>query len=151
MQHTAHYALPDPDRRPEFYRGVAMKRGFAWAIDLAIAAMIAAMIVPFTFFIAIFFFPFLTLTVSFVYRWVTLANFGATFGMRLMALELLNDDGSRPNAQTTLFHAFGTTMILTVFPLHIVSTGMVMAMDRGQSLADYLVGTVMLNRAYTPV
>lgn len=143
-------ALPHPDTRPEFYRGVMPKRALAWCVDMAIATIIAAMIVPFTFFLAIFFFPVLVVTVNFVYRWVSIALSGATLGMHLMALEMRGPDNGAPDQQTALLHALGTTFVLTVVPLHLISIAMIMVSDHGQSLMDKLLGTVIMNRGFQP-
>ncbi|MEJ6398077.1 RDD family protein [Yoonia sp. 208BN28-4] len=143
-------ALPDPDQRPEFYAGVAPKRAMAWVIDMILSAIIAAIVVPFTFFIAIFFFPFLMLTVNLVLRWVTLAIWGATPGMCLMALEMRNSDGAHPDAMTAFLHASGSTVVFSIFPLHLVSMGLILVDDRRQGLVDKALQTVIHNRAYQP-
>ena len=53
-----------------------------------IKIVISLLIVPFTAFVALFFFFALMAVVSFVYRVITLATGSATWGMRLMAIEL---------------------------------------------------------------
>ncbi len=146
---SAVFHLPDPDTRPDFYEGVVMKRTLAWLIDMAIAIVFAVLVLPFTFFLAVFVFPMLVLGTSFIYRWFTLTTSGATWGMRLMAIELRDKDGGKPDPQTAFFHAFGTSDVLAMFPLHLISIAMILLGERRQSLIDNLLGTAMLNRAYT--
>jgi len=57
--------LADPVRQPEFYASVAPKRAIAWIIDNVLIALICVIILPFTAFAGIFFFPFLMLVIGF--------------------------------------------------------------------------------------
>ena len=89
-------ALADPIPQPQFYQSVAPKRLLAWAVDSVLIFIISLLLVPFTAFIALFFFLGLMLTVSFVYRVITLAAGAATLGMRLFAIEFRNAQGQSP-------------------------------------------------------
>ena len=74
--------LPDPVTAPEFYADVASKRLIAWIVDTVLIILITVLLVPLTAFTALFYFPFLAMIVSLVYRIVTIANRSATPGMR---------------------------------------------------------------------
>jgi uncharacterized RDD family membrane protein YckC len=138
--------LPDPTRHAAFYDGVPTRRALAWVIDGIIAGIITAIVVPFTAFVGLFFLPALFLTVSFVYRWITIANGSATLGMRIMGIRLLDREGHDLNSAT----AFGHTMIYTISMAMVVPqivSIVLMAIDaRGQGLGDMVLGTVMINR-----
>ncbi len=79
---------PDPDTQPQFYTGVPTKRLVAWILDMVLIVLICLAILPFTAFTGIFFFPFLMLIVGFLYRVATLTGGSATWGMRLLSLEI---------------------------------------------------------------
>ncbi|MFQ6548702.1 RDD family protein [Aestuariibius sp. 2305UL40-4] len=139
--------LPDPDREAAFYDGVLIKRGIAWFVDIALIALLAVLVLPFTAFIGIFFFPALMLVLGFLYRWVTIANQSATWGMRLMGIELRDIDGHRLTAGLALAHTGAYTFALFVAPLQLISVGAMLVTPRGQGLHDLFLGTAMLNRA----
>ncbi|RVT85195.1 RDD family protein [Rhodobacteraceae bacterium CCMM004] len=139
--------LPDPDTQPGFYDDVPTKRLVAWAIDAVLIGLISVVLVPFTFFTAIFFFPVLFLTVGFVYRWATLARRSATPGMRVAAIDLRGPDGAPLDPGQAFLHTAGYTLSVTVFPLQLVSIGLMLATPRRQGLTDHVLGTAALNRA----
>ena len=66
--------LPDPDFQPEFYADVPGKRLLAFFIDTIIIIGLCVLVLPFTAFTGLFFFPLLYLVLGFAYRVVTLAN-----------------------------------------------------------------------------
>jgi uncharacterized RDD family membrane protein YckC len=143
---TAIHALPDPDRDPAFYDGVNPRRALAWLIDVVLIALISALIVPFTAFAALFFFPFLMLVAGFLYRWATLAAGSATWGMRMMAIELRERDGGRLSGGTAFWHTLGYSLSVAVFPAQLISCLLMLLLGRGQGLTDALLGTAMINR-----
>ncbi len=138
--------LPDPATEPQFYAGVTAKRLFAWVIDAVIVALICAVIVPFTAFTALFFLPVLWLVVGFLYRWATIAGGSATWGMRMMSIELREADGLRLSGGTALVHTLGYTVSVAMAPLQLISVIIMVAMGRGQGLTDLVLGTAMINR-----
>lgn len=140
------YALPDPDRHADFYRNVAVKRGFAWVIDSVATIAITALIVPFTAFTALLFLPLLYVSVTFVYRAVTLARGSATPGMRLLGIEFRRDDGGRMDAGTAIAHTLGTMVTWGFLLPQAVSVLMMLLGPRGQGLTDLVLGTVAINR-----
>lgn len=139
-------ATPDPQAHPDFYKDVPLKRLMAWAVDALLTIIACLVILPFTFFTAIFFFPLLFLVVGFVYRMVTLANGSATWGMRLFAIELRKPDGERLDASTAFAHTLGYSVSCAAAPLQLISIVMMATTERGQGLTDHVLGTVMVNR-----
>ena len=79
---------PDPFDQPEFYSGIPTKRFMAWVVDALLVLIASVLILPFTAFTGLFFFPLLMLMVGFTYRVATLASGSATWGMRLFGMEL---------------------------------------------------------------
>ncbi|MEL7167024.1 MAG: RDD family protein, partial [Pseudomonadota bacterium] len=71
-------SLADPVTQPQFYAEVAPKRLFAWIIDTILIAAMCLLILPFTAFLALFFFLGLMGVVGFVYRVATLTGGSAT-------------------------------------------------------------------------
>jgi uncharacterized RDD family membrane protein YckC len=140
------YNLPDPDQQPQFYESVPAKRLLAWVIDTVLTVAICVLILPFTAFTGLFFFPLLIAVVGFIYRVVTLSGGSATLGMRLTAIELRTRDGARLDSGTALAHTIGYTVSFMIPVLQIVSVVMMLTGRLGQGLSDSLLGTVMLNR-----
>lgn len=140
------YALPDPDRHADFYRGVAVKRGLAWVSDAIATTAITALIVPFTAFTALFFLPLLFLVVNFVYRAAFLANTSATPGMWLTGIEFRRLDGGRMDAGTAIAHTMGTMVTWGFLLPQAISVLMMLLGPRGQGLSDLVLGTAAIKR-----
>lgn len=139
-------ATPDPYAQPDFYKDVPLKRLLAWAVDATLTLIACLVIVPFTAFTAIFFFPFLFLVVGFIYRMLTIANGSATWGMRLFAIELRDRTGQPLDAAGAFAHTLGYTLSWMVPVFQLISMIMMGATERGQGLSDHVLGTVMVNR-----
>jgi uncharacterized RDD family membrane protein YckC len=140
------HGLPDPVREPEFYAGVTVKRGFAWVIDSAVTLTFCLLVLPFTAFTALFWWPVLWLIVGFLYRWTTLSSGSATWGMRLMAIQIRDRDGSRLDPSVAFAHVLGYTVSVAVLPLQLASIAVMIALGRGQGLTDLALGTAAINR-----
>ncbi|MEO0391392.1 MAG: RDD family protein [Pseudomonadota bacterium] len=138
--------LPDPDRQPEFYTGVPLKRLLAWIIDMVLIVGLAVLIIPFTAFTGLFFFPALVAIIGFLYRLITLTGGSATWGMRFAGIELRTAAGQRLDLSAAFLHTLGYTVSLTIAPLQLVSVAMMLLTDRGQGLSDMVLNTAMLNR-----
>ena len=138
--------LPDPDARPEFYDGVPTKRLLAWLIDVLAIGVVSVVIVPFTAFTAIFYFPALMVVVGFAYRVATLARWSATPGMALMAIELRDARDRRFDLGHALLHTTGYAVSLAAFPLQLISVVLMAAQPSGQGLTDMVLGSAALNR-----
>ncbi|MCA0043593.1 RDD family protein [Celeribacter litoreus] len=140
------WGLPDPDTQSAFYDSVPTKRLFAFVVDLIITTIIAALIVPFTAFTAIFFFPLLFAVVGFAYRVVTISNASATLGMRLMGIEFRDSRGERFDFGMALLHTTLFTIAFGVFIAQVVSVVLMLTTARAQGLGDLILGTAAINR-----
>lgn len=146
------HAHPDPIRRAEFYDGVPFKRLIAWAIDLAFSGVIAGVLTLFaTLFglvliVPMLFIPLIWAFTGFVYRWMTISSGSATWGMRIMAIELRDREGLRLDSTTAFLHTLGTYISFAVSPLQFISVLAMALTERGQGLTDMMLGTTMLNR-----
>ena len=138
--------VPDPRTQPQFYEGIPLKRLLAWLVDVLLIAVICLLILPFTAFTAAFFFPLLMLVVGFAYRWATLAQSSATWGMRLMAMELRQTDDRPLSGPVALLHTLGYSVSVALPLLQVISVVLMAATERRQGLTDLLLGTVPLNR-----
>jgi len=87
------------------------------------------------------------LVIGFFYRWFTIANRSATWGMRMMSIELRDAAGHRLDSGTAFWHTAGYTFSVVTAPLQLVSIVMMALTARGQGLSDTVLGTVMLNRS----
>ena len=138
--------LPDPDSRPEFYRGTATKRALAWLVDVTLIAIVCLFVLPFTAFLGLFFFPAMMLVVGFFYRWATLSGGSATWGMRLMGIEIRGWRGERLTPVEAAMHTAGYSASVLLAPAQLVSAGLMLATPRGQGLTDLLMGSTAINR-----
>lgn len=138
--------LPDPVSEPHFYTGVSTKRLLAWLFDSVFVALLCLVVLPFTAFTALFFFPLLWLVVGFLYRWSTIASGSSTWGMRMMSIELREADGLRLSSGTAFVHTLGYTLSVAFAPLQLISAVVMVALGRGQGLTDLVLGTAMINR-----
>ncbi len=138
--------LPDPDTRADVYAGVPLKRGLAWLIDMVLIIVLSLFALPFTAFLGVFFFPFMMLVLGFFYRWFTIAGGSATWGMRMMGVELRDNDGQRLSSGTAFWHTLGYSVSVAVFPLQLISVAMMLGTARKQGLSDQLLGTAAVNR-----
>jgi len=141
--------LPDPTRKPEFYAGVPMKRLISWVLDLVVIIGLCLLILPFTAFTGVFFFPFLMLVVGFFYRWFTLAGGSATLGMRIMAIEFRDHEGLKFRSGTALGHTIGYSLSVAMAPAQLISVILMLVTDKGQGLTDMVLGTTAINKPST--
>ncbi|EEX10505.1 RDD family protein [Ruegeria lacuscaerulensis ITI-1157] len=138
--------LPDPDRQPEFYQSVAIKRFFAWLFDIAFISLLCTVAILLTFGMGLFVLALIYAVVSFAYRVVTIANGSATLGMRFMGIELRDAFGERLDAGKAVAHTAGYFVSMAFPILQIISVIMMLTSARNQGLTDALLGTVMLNQ-----
>jgi len=142
--------LPDPIDQPQFYDGVNTKRALAWVVDCIVIITICLLILPFTAFTGLFFFPMMMLVVGFIYRIATLAAGSATWGMRLLGIEL-RDNQDRPfDGATAIMHTLGYAVSVAVAPLQLISIVLMAATERRQGLTDHILGSVAINRRRLP-
>ncbi len=138
--------LPDPDSQPEFYAGIPTKRLMAWVVDVILILVTCVVLVPFTAFTGLFFFPLMMLVVGFLYRLITLTNGSATWGMRLMGMELRTNRDEKLDAGTAFAHTVGYTVSVAMMPLQLISIVLMCTTPRCQGLSDMILGTAALNR-----
>jgi uncharacterized RDD family membrane protein YckC len=138
--------LPDPGHQAGFYAGVPVKRALAWVVDASLIAIMAMIVVLFTLFLSLFFLPALYLTISFLYRTITLARHSATPGMQLMAIEFRDRSGAKFDLGTAFLHTLGYTLTISTVLLQLLSMGLMLTTARGQGLTDLVLGTVAINK-----
>ena len=144
---SATWGLPDPEFKPEFYADVTSKRLIAWLVDTAVIVLLCLVIIPFTAFTAIFFLPFLFLVVGFTYRVITLSSRSATWGMRLMAMEIRQMDASPLSFGMAVIHTLGYSLSVSFVLPQVISIVLMMTSPRGQGLTDMVLGTAPVNRS----
>ncbi len=137
---------PDPDSQPEFYAGIPTKRFVAWIVDMILIVIACVVILPFTAFTGLFFFPLMLLMVGFAYRVITLANGSATWGMRLMGMEIRTADDRVLDLGTAFAHTLGYSVSISMMPLQLISIILMCSTARCQGISDMVLGTVPLNR-----
>ncbi|WP_085309127.1 RDD family protein [Planktotalea arctica] len=142
----SNYNHPDPFRAPQFYASVPTKRLIAWIIDTAITLLLTVLVIPFTAFAGLFFFPLLALVIGFGYRCVTISASSATWGMRIMAIELRDARGERFDFPQAVMHTLGYSLSMAFVLVQIASIIMMLGTARAQSLTDLALGSVMINR-----
>ena len=143
---TIETLLPDPIYQADFYADVAKKRLLAWVIDTLVILLICLVILPFTAFVALFVFPALYLTVGFIYRTLSLTSRSATWGMRMMAVELRNHRGARFNFAEAMLHTLGYSLSMAFVLPQVISVVLMAGSPRGQSLTDMVLGSAAINR-----
>ncbi len=138
--------LPDPIAQAEFYAGVPFKRFLAWVIDILVIGLISAVIATLPLFIGWFFYPFIFLVLSFVYRIATITSGSATWGMRLFNIELRNRQGQHLDGAEALIHTTGYMIASAFFIPQLISLILMLISERGQGLHDLLCGTAAINK-----
>lgn len=138
--------LPDPQRQAGFYAEVPLKRLLAFFIDAAIVVALAILAGLLSFGLFFFVFVLMVTVVGFVYRVATLAGGSATWGMRLVGIELRRHDGEAFSLGDAILHTGAFYISFGIVPLQIISAILMLTTARGQGLTDMLLGTVALNR-----
>ena len=137
---------PDPDSQPEFYSGIPTKRLLAWVVDAILILVASLVVLPFTAFTALFYFPLLLLIIGFAYRFITLSKGSATLGMRVMGMELRTSQDQKFDTATAFTHTLGYTLSVGMMPLQLISVVLMGTTARNQGLSDLVLGTTPLNR-----
>ncbi|WP_074257647.1 RDD family protein [Vannielia litorea] len=149
MDYTSTHPLPDPELNPEFYADTPAKRFFAWLVDGVLIFLVTLLVLPFTAFTGLFFYPLLWLVISFAYRTITLASGSATWGMRLMSVEMRTHRGARFGLGEAFVHTLIYSFAISTFFIQVISIVLMLTTARRQSLGDHLLGSVAINRAAT--
>ncbi len=137
--------LPDPQYDAAYYDGVLPKRFFAWAIDAALIFSCMILLSIFTAGIAFMLWIPVHAALAFFYRWTTIKNRSATFGMRVMNIELRGPSGAPLTPAEAALHTGSFLAFAFFFLIQLVSIGMMIGRPFNRSLPDELVGSVMIN------
>lgn len=142
--------LPDPDRDQRFYAGVPSRRLAAWVVDvivtLGIGVPLALVFGLMTLGVGLALFPLILLGVGFFYRVATIASGSATWGMRLMGIELRRQDGTRFDLTAAFLHTALYTVCIGVMILQVASVVGMLGTRYGQGLPDLVLRSAMINR-----
>jgi uncharacterized RDD family membrane protein YckC len=138
--------LPDPYHQPEYYEGVLPKRALAWIVDILIITGATFLLGIVTLTIAWFLWPIAYLAVGALYRVGTLASRSATWGMRLMGIELRDHRGDRFDGATAILHVLGYYLSMSFVLPALGSVAAMLVTDRRQGLTDLLLGSAAINR-----
>ncbi|MEL6775420.1 MAG: RDD family protein [Pseudomonadota bacterium] len=146
-------SLPDPDRDPQFYEGVRLRRVIAFAVDCAVIgilmggiAMIGVVVGLLTLGGGLPFVVTAFALVGIAYRTTMVMEQGGTLGMLLMGIEVRLATGDRPAFLQSLAHAAAFTAMSYLPPALIASMLFAMLNRRGQMLHDLFAGATMINR-----
>ena len=137
--------FPDPANAPHHYRRLPTRRFFGWLIDLMFISLMSFAILPLTFFIGAFFFPFIFVVTGFMYRFLTLSGRSSTWGMRLMGIHFVEHDLHPMSAGTAFMHSVIYYLCWALAPLQILSAAMIVVTAHNQGFADKFMGTTALN------
>jgi uncharacterized RDD family membrane protein YckC len=139
-------ALPDPDHDHVFYDGVPAKRLFAWLVDVVIVVAITFVLGLLTLSVLWWLWPVTFFAVNFLYRAGTIASGSATWGMRLMNIELRGATGARLSTGEAMVHTLAYLVATGFVILQLISILMMGFGARHQGLHDLLIGSVAINR-----
>ena len=67
--------------------------------------------------------------------------------MRLTAIEFRDRSGAHLDSATAFLHTLGYAVSVAMFPLQLLSIGLMLTTARKQGLTDHVLGTVALNRS----
>ncbi|MBJ3761755.1 RDD family protein [Maribius pontilimi] len=146
---TMTLGLPDPDTLPEFYADIPSKRALAWVVDVIAICAFSLLLTPLTLFTSLFYFPVFYFCVGYAYRVATLARGSATWGMRLMSIEIRDHRGAPLSLGTAFLHTTGYAFSIAMFPLQLISAVTMLATPRAQGLTDMVMGSAAINRSVT--
>lgn len=146
IQSMSFSALPDPETQSEFYSGVAFKRLIAWMIDVLVVFLMTAVLATLPLFVGWFFFPLLFLVINFIYRLASISSRSATWGMRIMNIELRNKDGAHLETSEALLHTAAYLVASSFFLPQVISMILMLVSERGQGLHDMLCGTTAIRK-----
>ena len=122
--------LPDPAIEPAFYDGVLVKRGIAWIVDIVVITALAVVAGVLTLGVGFFLWPVVFLGIGALYRLATVAAGSATWGMRLMGIELRGHDGARLDPLQALLHVSGYYVSMTFVVPALASVATMMGAGR---------------------
>ena len=146
-------ALPDPDRDPQFYEGIALRRFTAGVIDTVIILTLMGGVLAvglllglFTFGLALILAIALFFVTGFLYRFVLVAKRSATLGMTFTGIELRGRDGAPLDQATALTHTASYYITLMVPALLFGGWVLMGTIPHRRLMHDFLLGTTAINR-----
>jgi uncharacterized RDD family membrane protein YckC len=148
MSLTMSRGLPDPVYDHAFYDGVPAKRFFAWLVDAVIVTIVTFLLGLVTLSLLWWVWPVTFILTSFLYRTGTIATGSATWGMRLLNIELRGPTGARLTTGEAAVHTLGYMVATGFVILQLISMGMMAFGARGQGLHDLLIGSTAINRPH---
>ncbi|MEM7524406.1 MAG: RDD family protein, partial [Pseudomonadota bacterium] len=137
--------LPAPDAARLFSDGAPARRLIAFLIDVALVWGAAALFVLMTLGLGIFILGFVVAVIDFLYRSLTIGGRSATFGMRLMRVELRDGDGDRFSLAQAIGHTLLFYVSLTFVVVHLISVIMMAGSSMGRALHDLPFGSTVIN------
>ncbi|MCL5777361.1 RDD family protein [Limibaculum sp. FT325] len=145
--------LPDPDRDPQFYDGVPLRRLVAFVIDALVTLLLMA-----TVGLVGLLMGFVTMglgwllivpafaLVGFIYRFTMLRERSATLGMLAAGIELRGPDGERLDGPLAAVHTLAYFATLYIPLAMLIGVALMAFNPRRQLLHDLPLGTAMINR-----
>ncbi|MBK0398923.1 RDD family protein [Limibaculum sp. M0105] len=145
--------LPDPDRDPQFYAGVPLRRFFAFVVDtivtlviMSAVGMVIALLGVLTLGVGFLAMPPAFALVAFLYRFTMLRERSATLGMLLAGIELRGPTGARLDGPLAAVHTLAFLATLFIPILLLIGAALMVFNPRRQMLHDLPLGTAMINR-----
>ena len=83
---------------------------------------------------------------DFLYRVITITNSGSTWGMRIMSVEILRNDGQPLSGGEAVLHTLGYLVSMALPVLQLISVVLMLGSSRGQGLSDHILDTTAVNR-----
>src|SRR5690625_1829839 len=150
---TPRMIAPDPLRDSQFYEGVPLRRLVAFGIDLVIifalwcGVMLLGLVLTLaTFGLAAPLLVAVTSATDFIYRWLMLAGYSATIGMRLTGIEVHDSNGRRLDPGSAFLHVAGFYITIFFLPLLLISLVMMAMSAHRRMVHDLALGAVVINR-----
>jgi len=141
--------LPDPDLDAQFYDGVTLKRFVAWVIDaiiIGILSVLASLVVGvMTLGLGFLLVPLIFVAVTFAYRGLTIATRSATWGMRLVGIELRNRAGNRLEPLQAFLHTAIFMALMATLLGWIITVICILSTHYRQGVPDLILGTTAIN------
>lgn len=141
--------LPHPSRDARFYDGVGARRLAAFVVDAALVTGAAALAVlafgVATLGVGLALGLPIALTVSFLYRFLTLARWSATPGMALFGLEARGWSGARLSDAEAAIHTGAFLLCFHLVAPQLVSVALMALRPDGRGLHDLAIGAAVIN------
>ncbi|MEM1275064.1 MAG: RDD family protein [Pseudomonadota bacterium] len=146
-------SLPDPERDPQFYQGVALRRFTAGVIDTVVILVLMGGVLAFglilgalTFGVALILAIGLFFVTGFLYRYLLITKRSATLGMIWTGIELRRRDGAPLDQATALTHTASYYITLMIPALLFGGWVLMGTIPHRRLMHDLLLGTTAINR-----